>query len=169
MQLKCKDYCFFLFLCIFFSACGFRLRQGHFFPFHKLFVTGIDESNHVILTRIARVVASSESAMLVKTISDGDAVLDIDLSQKRDTLSLTKSGLPQEFIFITHLNYVLKTLPENTVINSGTISASRAMSYSDRYALAKEIEEALLSQSMIYEVIDRLFQRLSVSSLIKKA
>lgn len=168
MFIRRRNWYFFLFLFFFLPACGFKLREECTLPFTRLFVSGVSDSDYIFVGRLARWLSARKLAILVTTASDGDAELELDIAQQRKALSLSESGALQEFIFTINLRYVLKLLPTKVVIDAGIISSNRTMTYSDRYALAKEIERVNLYQDMIDEVINQLLWRLSLSNLNRK-
>lgn len=142
------------------AACGFQMRGTHDYPFKRLFVSGVP--NPEMSMRLKRMIEGGSDTRVVSTPAEADAILSVSSSRSRGTLSLNVNGVALEYVLTDSIQYSLASKDGKLLVPPSSISVNRSMSYSDRYALAKEKEQDLLYRDMDNDIVDQLLRRLAV-------
>ncbi|WP_091909940.1 LPS-assembly lipoprotein LptE [Chitinasiproducens palmae] len=142
------------------AACGFQLRGDYAFPFKRLYVAGAPNPETAALLK--RMVEGGSETRIVTSPKDADATLMLAVTRGRGVLTLSVTGVAQEYVLTSVAQYSLVGSNGAVLVPPSTISVNRSMSYSDRYALAKDQEATLLYRDMDTDIVNQLLRRLTV-------
>ena len=141
------------------TACGFQLRGQQDYAFKRLAITGAAPS---VAARLTRMVEGGSDTVVVKSTADADAILTVSEGRGQRTLTLNTQGVAAEYQLNYSLNYTLVGADGTVLIPTSVIALNRAMTYSDRFTLAKAQETDLLYADMQNDAVDQLTRRLAV-------
>jgi LPS-assembly lipoprotein len=140
------------------TACGFQLRGQQNYVFKRLVITGAPAP---VAARLTRMVQGGSDTVVVTSTADADATLLVTESRGQGVLTLNSLGVAQEYQLNYSLTYTLVGTDGTVLIPPSVISLNRAMTYSDKYTLAKGQESDLLFADMQNDAVDQLTRRLS--------
>ncbi|MBW0450094.1 lipopolysaccharide-assembly family protein [bacterium M00.F.Ca.ET.228.01.1.1] len=140
------------------SACGFQLRGQQDYAFKRLFIAG---GSPAASARLARIVEGGSDTVVVKSVANADATLQITEARGTSTLTLNSLGVVAEYQLNLNMNYTLVGKDGTVLIPPSVIALNRAMTYSDQYSQAKAAESDILFADMENDAIDQLTRRLS--------
>ncbi len=143
------------------SACGFYLKGHQDYAFKRLYIAPSGMTSPAMLARLKRMIQSNGKTLVVNHPREADATLSIDQARSRNTLSINIKGLIDEYELILSLNYSLTSADGTLLIPPSALLLNRAMTYNDRYALAKEAEADLFYSDMESDAADQLIRRLA--------
>jgi LPS-assembly lipoprotein len=141
------------------SACGFQLRGQQDYPFKRLAVSG---ALPFVAARLTRLVQGGSDTVVVTSVANADAILQVSESRGTGVLSLNSLGVVEEYQLNYTLSYSLVGTDGTVLIPPSAIALNRAMTYSDQFALAKSAEGDILYADMQNDAVDQLVRRLSV-------
>ena len=141
------------------SACGFQLRGQQDYPFKRLAVAGAPAP---FLGRLTRMVQGGSDTVIVKAVSNADAVLHVSEVRGNSVLTMNSLGVVEEYEVTYTLLYSLNGTDGPVLIPQGAIELNRAMTYSDEFTQAKMAEADLLYADMQSDAVDQLIRRLGV-------
>lgn len=141
------------------SACGFQLRGQQDYAFKRLFVSGGSAAGSARLTRL---VQGGSDTVVVTSVANADALLQISEARGVSTLTLNSLGVVEEYQLNLSMNYTLVGRDGTVLIPPSVIALNRAMTYSDQYSQAKAAETDILYADMENDAIDQLTRRLGV-------
>ena len=141
------------------SACGFQLRGQQDYAFKRLFIAGASAAGGARLTRL---VQGGSDTVVVNSVANADALLQISEGRGVSTLTLNSLGVVEEYQLNLSMNYTLVGKDGTILIPPSVIALNRAMTYSDQYSQAKAAETDILYADMENDAIDQLTRRLGV-------
>jgi len=141
------------------SACGFKLRGQQDYAFKRLYVSG---GSAAASARLTRIVQGGSDTVVVSSIANADAILQITQSRTINTLTLNSLGVVAEYQLNLQTNYTLTGKDGTVLIPPSVIALNRAMTYSDQFSQAKAAESDILFTDMENDAIDQLIRRLGV-------
>jgi LPS-assembly lipoprotein len=141
------------------SACGFQLRGQQDYAFKRLYVSG---GSAAAAARLTRLVQGGSDTVVVTSVANADATLQITEGRGLSTLTLNSLGVVEEYAMNLSMTYTLVGKDGTILIPSSVIALNRAMTYSDQYSQAKAAESEILFADMENDAIDQLTRRLSV-------
>ena len=141
------------------TACGFQLRGQQNYAFKRLAITGAPAP---VAARLTRMVQGGSDTVVVSSTSDADAILSVSEGRGQTVLTLNSQGIAEEYQVNYSLNYKLVATDGTVLIPPSVIALDRAMTYSDKFTLAKAQEADLLYADMQNDAVDQLTRRLSV-------
>ena len=141
------------------SACGFQLRGQQDYAFKRLFISG---GSPAAAARLTRIVQGGSDTVVVTSVANADATLQITEGRGTSTLTLNTLGVVEEYAMNLSMNYTLIGKDGTVLIPPSVIALNRAMTYSDQFSQAKAAESDLLFADMENDAIDQLSRRLSM-------
>ena len=141
------------------SACGFQLRGQQDYAFKRLFIAG---GSPAAAARLTRIVQGGSDTVVVSSVANADATLQITEGRGTSTLTLNSLGAVEEYQLNLNMNYSLIAKDGTLLIPPSVIALNRAMTYSDQFSQAKAAESDLLFADMENDAIDQLTRRLSL-------
>jgi LPS-assembly lipoprotein len=141
------------------SACGFQLRGQQDYAFKRLYISG---GSAAAGARLARIVQGGSDTVVVTSVANADATLQITEGRGVNTLTLNSLGVVEEYAMNLSMTYTLVGKDGTVLIPSSVIALNRAMTYSDQFSQAKAAEADILFADMENDAIDQLTRRLSL-------
>jgi LPS-assembly lipoprotein len=141
------------------SACGFQLRGQQDYAFKRLYISGGSASAGARLTRL---VQGGSDTVVVNSVANADATLQITEGRGVSTLTLNSLGVVAEYALNLSMTYTLVGKDGTVLIPGSVIALNRAMTYSDQFSQAKSAEADILYTDMENDAIDQLTRRLSL-------
>ncbi|RDK04713.1 LPS assembly lipoprotein LptE [Paraburkholderia lacunae] len=141
------------------TACGFQLRGQQDYAFKRLYISGGSASAGA---RLARIVQGGSDTVVVSSVANADATLQITEGRGTSTLTLNSLGVVEEYQMNLSMNYTLVGKDGTVLIPPSVIALNRAMTYSDQYSQAKAAESDILFADMENDAIDQLTRRLAI-------
>ncbi|MBV8260705.1 MAG: lipopolysaccharide-assembly family protein, partial [Paraburkholderia sp.] len=141
------------------SACGFQLRGEQNFAFKRLAVVG---GPPPFTGRLTRMIEGGSDSVVVDSVANADAVLQVSEARNFSTLTLNSLGAVEEYQVNYWLNYSLVSADGTVLMQPSTIALNRAMTYSDQFSQAKAAESDILFADMENDAVDQLIRRLAV-------
>jgi LPS-assembly lipoprotein len=142
------------------SACGFQLRGEENFAFKRIFIAG--SPNRAMAARLKRMIEGGSDTKVVLLQSQADAILTLSEARGQGVLSLNAEGAVEEYELDNTLNYRLTTVDGALLLQPGSITLNRSLTYSTQFSLAKASESDLLYADMENDTVDQLIRRLAV-------
>ncbi|HEX7935728.1 MAG TPA: LPS assembly lipoprotein LptE [Paraburkholderia sp.] len=140
------------------SACGFQLRGQQDYAFKRLYIAG---GSQAAGARLTRMVQGGSDTVVVQSVANADATLQMSEGRGMSTLTLNSLGVVEEYQLNLNLSYTLVGKDGTVLIPPSVIALNRAMTYSDQYTQAKISESEILFADMESDAIDQLTRRLS--------
>ncbi|MFL9862647.1 LPS assembly lipoprotein LptE [Paraburkholderia fungorum] len=141
------------------SACGFQLRGQQDYAFKRLYISG---GSAAAGARLTRLVQGGSDTVVVTSVANADATLQITEGRNTSTLTLNSLGVVEEYAMNLSMSYTLIGKDGTVLIPTSVIALNRAMTYSDQYSQAKAAEADILYADMENDAIDQLTRRLSM-------
>jgi LPS-assembly lipoprotein len=144
------------------SGCGFKLREGGDFAFHKLFVNFPEDPLGVELRRHLLGTGKLELIEDPKRMREADATLDI-LSQQRQrvVVGVNASGQVVGVQLRLTVRFRLRDAQGVEWLEPVSLLMERDLSYAESAALSKEIEEGLTYRDMQSDIVGQIMRRLA--------
>jgi LPS-assembly lipoprotein len=141
------------------SACGFQLRGQQDYAFKRLYVAG---TTPAATARLTRIVQGGSDTVVVNSVANADAILQMSQSRSTSTLTLNSLGVVAEYQLNLQMSYTLTGKDGTVLIAPSVIALNRAMTYSDQFTQAKAAESDILFADMENDAVDQLVRRLGV-------
>ncbi|MGF6799949.1 LPS-assembly lipoprotein [Paraburkholderia youngii] len=141
------------------SACGFQLRGQQDYAFKRLYVSG---GSPAAIARFTRIVQGGSDTVVVNSVANADAILQITQNRNLSTLTLNSLGVVAEYQLNLQMTYTLTGKDGTVLIPGSVIALNRAMTYSDQFSQAKAAESDILFADMENDAVDQLIRRLGV-------
>jgi LPS-assembly lipoprotein len=141
------------------AACGFQLRGQQNYVFKRLAISG---ATPPVAARLTRMVQGGSDTVVVASTANADAILTVQEGRGQSTLTLNSLGVAEEYQLNYSLSYSLVGADGALLIPPSAIVLNRAMTYSDKYTLAKAQESEVLFADMQNDAVDQLTRRLAV-------
>ena len=144
------------------SGCGFKLREGGDFAFHKLFVNFPEDPLGVELRRHLLGTGKLELIEDPKRMREADATLDI-LSQQRQrvVVGVNASGQVVGVQLRLTVRFRLRDAQGVEWLEPVSLTMERDLSYAESAALSKEIEEGMTYRDMQSDIVGQIMRRLA--------
>ena len=144
------------------SGCGFKLREGGDFAFHKLFVNFPEDPLGVELRRHLLGTGKLELIEDPKRMREADATLDI-LSQPRQrvVVGVNASGQVVGVQLRLTVRFRLRDAQGVEWLEPVSLPMERDLSYAESAALSKEIEEGMTYRDMQSDIVGQIMRRLA--------
>jgi LPS-assembly lipoprotein len=140
------------------SACGFKLQGQQNYAFKRLAIVGAAPP---VAARLTRMVEGGSDTVVVSSPANADAILTVSEGRGQLTLTLNSLGIAEEYQLNYSLNYTLIGADGTVLLPGSVIALDRAMTYSDKYTLAKAQEADLLYADMQNDAVNQLTRRLA--------
>jgi LPS-assembly lipoprotein len=141
------------------SACGFQLRGQQDYAFKRLAISGAAPA---FSARLTRIVQGGSDTVVVNSVANADAILQVSESLGNSVLTLNSLGVVEEYALTYGLNYSLVGKDGTVLIPPSSIALNRAMTYSDQFSQSKANEADILYADMRNDAVDQLSRRLSI-------
>lgn len=144
-------------------ACGFQVRGTTALPFRTLHVQAPESSE--LGARLMRAIESSGTTRLVKSRDEAEARLTVTGEMReKSILTLDAAGRVREFRLTSRMGFSLSGRGGHDLLPSGTVVATRDITFADSQVLAKESEEALLYRDLQEDLVQQMLRRLAAAS-----
>ncbi len=154
-----------LFFALALTACGFHLRgmgQSGALSFTQVQVVG----EGVAAKNLRDYLASYKGIELVNQGPAETVIRVVSEQYSKDVFSVSNSGRVAEYRLNYKLNFAA-THKGEPVLEEGSVTASRMLSWNENNVLSKESEEATLVRDMQRDVLQLVLRR--VSAMVNKA
>jgi LPS-assembly lipoprotein len=141
------------------TACGFKLRGQQNYVFKRLAVVGAAAP---VAARLTRMVQGGSDTVIVNSTADADAILTVSEGRGQNVLVINSLDVAEEYQLNYTLYYQLVGADGTVLLPPSVIALNRAMTYSEKYSLAKAQESDLLYANMQQDAVDQLTRRLAV-------
>lgn len=143
------------------SACGFKLKQAHPFPFNTLY-TNVAENTPFGSQLRRLLVANSPGLQLVSTAEDSEVqLIQIAFTRHKRELSLDPRGQVENYELYLQLHFTVTDNQGTELIPPTVLSTTREIPNSPDASHATEMEIDTLFNHMELSLVDRLIRRLS--------
>jgi len=141
------------------SACGFQLRGQQDYAFKRLAISGAAPA---FSARLTRIVQGGSDTVVVDSVANADAILQVSESLGNSVLTLNSLGVVEEYALTYGLNYTLVGKDGTVLIPPSAIALNRAMTYSDQFSQSKSAEADILYADMRSDAVDQIWRRLAI-------
>jgi LPS-assembly lipoprotein len=145
------------------AGCGFGLRQPASFAFSSLY-SGVSPTSPFGV-ELKRQLQSGDNLQFITDPArqqEAQAVLDILSEQRIKTVvGVSTTGQVREFQLRLILKFRLRTPQGKELIPETELVQQRSLSYDEAFALAKEVEEAMLYRNMQSDMVQQILRRLA--------
>lgn len=147
------------------AGCGFQLRGDYNLPFTRLYL--VSNISEAAKAKLQDILENNHSVKLVYLIKDAEATLNLSMVRERKILTLRIGGVAQEYELTTVIHFSLVDTKNQPLAPANTFSITRTMTYSDRFALAKDNEAEILYQNMEEDLVNQILRYISLSTTSK--
>ena len=143
------------------AGCGFQLRRPPELAWKRIFLSGFSEDS-TLADELRRQLSTSPGVTVVDTPAEADLVIE-SLQDATEPLVAATTATSQisEMTLRTRLRFRVRTPAGRELIVPTELAQTRDMSYSERSALAKQHEAALLFRSMHADLAMQVLRRLA--------
>ena len=143
------------------AGCGFQLRRPPELAWKRIFLSGFSEDS-TLADELRRQLSTSPGVTVVDTPAEADLVIE-SLQDATEPLVAATTATSQisEMTLRTRLRFRVRTPAGRELIVPTELAQTRDMSYSERSALAKQHEAALLFRSMHADLAMQVLRRLT--------
>lgn len=150
-------------LALLLAGCGFGLRQPTQYAFSSLYSSvapnsplGIELQRQLQAGGQLRYITDSAQ------LKEAEVLLDVYSEQRTKTVvGVSATGQVREFQLRLNLKFRLRTQLGKELISETELVQQRTMSYSEAFALSKEVEEAMLYRNMQGDMVQQILRRLA--------
>lgn len=144
------------------SGCGFHLRGSEALP-PEMSVTYIQSSNPFSsLVKDFTEALRARGAQVTERLEDATAVLRIQENEKdRDVLSVNTSGKVLEYSLRQRIQFSVVTAENQPLVESQTVSMSRAYLYKSTDVLGSEREKDAVRHTLQKSLVDMAMLRIA--------
>ncbi len=144
-------------------GCGFGLRQPASYAFNSLYSSVAPNSPLGIeLQRQLQAGGQLRYITDATQLQEAEVLLDVFGEQRTKTVvGLNATGQVREFQLRLNLKFRLRTPLGKELIPETELVQQRTMSYSEAFALSKEVEEAMLYRNMQSDMVQQIARRLA--------
>ena len=141
------------------GGCGFALRQPPQLPFERLALVGFAPRSPLAAELRRR---AGPNVRIVDHPAQAQVVLQaLDDERQRSVVATTGAGQVRELELRSRLRFRASTPAGQLVLPTSELLLSRAMTYNESVALAKEHEEEELYRAMEADLITQVLSRLA--------
>ena len=143
------------------AGCGFQLRRPPELAWKRIFLSGFSEDS-TLADELRRQLSTSPGVTVVDTPAEADLVIE-SLQDATEPLVAATTATSQisEMTLRARLRFRVRTPAGRELIVPTELAQTRDMSYSERSALAKQHEAALLFRSMHADLAMQVLRRLA--------
>lgn len=143
------------------SGCGFQLRRAPELAFHTIQLKGFKPLS-TLADELKRSLSFSTTTRVVEAAAQADVILEA-LADVRDKSVSTPgtAGQVLELQLHTRFNFRLITPSGKELLPETTIAEVRDLSFNERDALGKELEEESLYRAMQSDIAAQVLRRLA--------
>ncbi|HET7795906.1 MAG TPA: LPS assembly lipoprotein LptE [Rhizobacter sp.] len=143
------------------GGCGFELRRAPELKFKTLYLSGF-KMHAPLAAELRRSLLASTTTKVVEAASQAEVVLEA-LADARDkgVVASTTAGQVREVQLRARFNFRVRTPAGKELIAPTEIALNRDMTYNERDALAKELEEEALYRAMYSDISQQVLRRLA--------
>ncbi|MGY4831292.1 LPS-assembly lipoprotein LptE [Sphaerotilaceae bacterium SBD11-9] len=143
------------------AGCGYQLRRAPELKFKTLQLAGF-KMHSPLAAELRRSLAASTTTQVVEAASQAEVVLE-SLADARDkgVVASTTAGQVREVQLRARFNFRVRTPAGKELIAPTEIALNRDMTYNERDALAKELEEEALYRAMYSDIAQQVLRRLA--------
>ena len=143
------------------AGCGFQLRRPPELAWKRIFLSGFSEDS-TLADELRRQLSTSPGVTVVDTPAEADLVIE-SLQDATEPLVAATTATSQisEMTLRARLRFRVRTPAGRELIAPTELAQTRDMSYSERSALAKQHEAALLFRSMHADLAMQVLRRLT--------
>lgn len=145
------------------AACGFGLRQPTQYAFSSLY-SSVPPNSPLGIELQRQLQAGGQLRYITDTaqLKEAEVLLDVYAEQRVKTVvGVSATGQVREFQLRLNLKFRLRTQLGKELIPETELVQQRTMSYSEAFALAKEVEEAMLYRNMQGDMVQQIMRRLA--------
>jgi LPS-assembly lipoprotein len=143
------------------AGCGFAPRRAPELRFRTIALEGFGRDSP-LAQELRASINGSQTTLVVDSPSQAQVVLEaISDARERSVVASTATGEVRELQLRTRFIFRLRSASGRELIPPAELLLSRDMSYSERAALAKEQEEALLYRIMQSDIVSQVMRRLA--------
>ena len=145
------------------AGCGFKQRQAPALPFRTLMLNGFKPTS--AMGEALRVALRSDTSVrVVENAAQAEVVLDalVD-SHDKIVMASTATAQVREIQLRTRFRFSLRTPAGKVLIAPSEIALSRDMSFNEKDALAKGLEEQALYLAMHQDIAMQVLRRLATA------
>jgi LPS-assembly lipoprotein len=156
-----KRRCFVLSLAALAAGCGFELRRAPDLKFKTLQLAGF-KPHSPLADELRRSIGASTTTKVVEAAAQAEVVLvALNDSRSKGVVASTAAGQVREIQLHSRFSFRLHTPAGKELIAPTEIVLSRDMTYNERDALAKELEEEALYRAMQSDIASQVLRRLA--------
>jgi len=142
-------------------GCGFELRRAPELKFKTLQLAGF-KAHSPLADELRRSIAASTTTKVVEAASQAEVVLvALNDTRSKGVVASTAAGQVREVQLHARFNFRLHTPAGKELIAPTEIVLGRDMTYNERDALAKELEEESLYRAMQTDIAAQVLRRLA--------
>jgi LPS-assembly lipoprotein len=156
-----KRRCFVLSLAALAAGCGFELRRAPDLKFKTLQLAGF-KPHSPLADELRRSIGASTTTKVVEAAAQAEVVLvALNDSRSKGVVASTAAGQVREIQLHSRFSFRLHSPAGKELIAPTEIVLSRDMTYNERDALAKELEEEALYRAMQSDIASQVLRRLA--------
>jgi LPS-assembly lipoprotein len=156
-----KRRCFVLSLAALAAGCGFELRRAPDLKFKTLQLAGF-KPHSPLADELRRSIGASTTTKVVEAAAQAEVVLvALNDSRSKGVVASTAAGQVREIQLHSRFSFRLHTPAGKELTAPTEIVLSRDMTYNERDALAKELEEEALYRAMQSDIASQVLRRLA--------
>jgi LPS-assembly lipoprotein len=142
------------------SGCGFKLRQAPQLPFRTLALKGFKPTSPMA-EALRQALAISQVQVLAEA-AQAEVVLEaVSDTQERTVVASTSAALVREIALQARLQFKLITPAGKTLIGVSEVRLTRDMTFNEKDALAKQLEEQQIFRAMQQDMALQVLYRLA--------
>lgn len=143
------------------AGCGFQLRRPPTLPFATIALTGFQPRSPFV-DPLKRSIEAAGSTRVVESPGQAQVVLEaIEEVRDKSVAAQTAAGQVRDLTLRSRFKFRLRTPGGRVLIRDTELLLTRAMSYNETVALAKEQEEATLYRAMQSDIVDQVMRQLA--------
>lgn len=143
------------------AGCGFELRRAPELKFKTVQLAGF-KAHSPLAAELRRSIGSSTTTKVVEASTQAEVVLEaLNDTRSKGVVASTAAGQVRELQLHARFNFRLRTPAGKELIAPTEIVLSRDMTYNERDALAKGLEEEALYRAMHSDIAAQVLRRLA--------
>jgi len=143
------------------GGCGFQLRRPPTLPFATVALMGFQPRSPFV-DPLKRSIEAAGSTRVVESPAQAQVVLEaIEEVRDKSVAAQTAAGQVRDLTLRSRFKFRLRTPGGRVLIRDTELLLTRAMSYNETVALAKEQEEATLYRAMQSDIVDQVMRQLA--------
>jgi len=146
------------------AACGFKLRAPPTLPYVSIALVGFQPRSPFV-EPLRKSIEAAGSTRVVEAPAQAQAVLEaLDEARDKAVAAQTATGQVRDLTLRSRFKFRLRTPGGRVLIRDTELLLSRAMSFNESAALAKEQEEATLYRAMQADIVDQVMRQLAAAA-----